>query len=82
MAAIGLLPEPQDTLQAIHGIGGTEVVMMKQIDHLAVGELEVGSFRVELGSMQYGFKIDGIIGMDFLTQVGAIIDVARLELHQ
>ena len=31
--------------------------------------------------MDYGFEIDGIIGMDFLTQVGAVIDLARLEVR-
>jgi hypothetical protein len=45
-----------------------------------VGELQVSDFQIEVGSMDYGFDIDGIIGMDFLIQVEAIIDLARLEI--
>jgi len=32
--------------------------------------------------MDYGFSIDGIIGLDFLLQVGAVIDLAKLEVTQ
>jgi len=31
--------------------------------------------------MDYGFDIDGIIGMDFLLEVKAVIDLAKLEVH-
>ena len=31
--------------------------------------------------MDYGFDIDGIIGMDFLVEVGAIVDLSRLEIY-
>jgi len=30
--------------------------------------------------MNYGFDMDGIIGVDFLTKVGALIDLKRIEL--
>jgi len=30
--------------------------------------------------MNYGFDMDGIIGVDFLTKVGALIDLDRREL--
>ena len=39
-------------------------------------------FEVEIGAMAYGFEIAGIIGMDFLAGVGAVIDLAQLEIHQ
>jgi len=32
--------------------------------------------------MDYGLEIDGIIGVNFLTQVGAIIDLAKLKVYQ
>jgi len=31
--------------------------------------------------MDYGFKINGIIGLDVLLRVGAIIDLAQVELN-
>lgn len=58
-----------------------EFVFTKRVDSLAVGQLQVNDFQVEVGAMDYGFDIDGIIGMDFLIQVGAIIDLAKLEMY-
>jgi len=78
---IGLTYEPDDTVHRIRGVGGTEFVFTKRVDRLAVGELQVNDFQIEVGAMDYGFDIDGIIGMDFLIQVGAIIDLATLEVY-
>jgi hypothetical protein len=47
-----------------------------------VGKLQVSDFDIEVGAMDYGFAIDGIIGTDFLLQVGAVIDLSRLEIHR
>jgi len=44
--------------------------------------LLISNFEIEVGAMDYGFDLDGIIGMDFLSQVGAIIDLAKLEITQ
>ncbi len=31
--------------------------------------------------MNYGFEMDGIVGLDFLLGVGAIIDFAEMEIR-
>jgi len=79
---IGLRYEADDIIHRIRGVGGAEFIFTKKVDLLSVGELEVNDFEIEVGGMNYGFEIDGIIGMDFLTQVGAVIDLARLEIYQ
>ena len=78
---IGLTYAPDDKVHRIRGVGGAEFVFTKQVDSLAVGQLQVNDFQIEVGAMDYGFDIDGIIGMDFLIQVGAIIDLAKLEMY-
>ena len=80
--AIGLQYEADDPVQRIRGIGGTEFVFVKRIDRLSMGGLQVSDFAIEVGAMDYGFAIDGIIGTDFLLQVGAVIDLSRLEIHR
>lgn len=79
---VGIVPEGGDALQRIRGIGGTEFVFMKRLDNLSVGDLEVPSFEVEVGAMAYGFPGEGVLGLDFLLQSGALIDLRRLELHR
>ncbi|ETI88492.1 hypothetical protein ONV75_04755 [Clostridium sp. LQ25] len=31
--------------------------------------------------MDYGFGIDGIIGVDFLKEIGAIIDLEQMKIY-
>ncbi|MCA9936949.1 MAG: retropepsin-like domain-containing protein [Ardenticatenaceae bacterium] len=80
MLEIGLRLEVDDLLQRIRGVGGTEFVFTKQVNRIALGDLTLADFEVEVGAMDYGFPLDGIIGMDALLQVGAKIDLEQLEL--
>jgi hypothetical protein len=79
---VGLQYETHDPVHRIRGVGGAEFVFIKRLDRLSVGELQVSDFAIEVGAMEYGFAIDGIIGTDFLLQVGAVIDLSRLEIHR
>jgi hypothetical protein len=51
--SIDLLPEPNDRIREIYGIGGREYVFNKTIDHLVSGELMVKNFEVEIGDMNW-----------------------------
>lgn len=82
VASIGLVAEPYDPIRQIRGVGGSEFVFVRKIDSLVMGDLEIKDFEAEVGIMDYGFEIEGIIGMDFLTQGGFIIDLAQLEVKQ
>jgi predicted aspartyl protease len=82
VAAISLVAEPHDPIRQIRGVGGSEFVFVRQIESLMLGDLEVKDFEVEIGIMDYGFEIEGIIGMDFLTHGGLIIDLAQLEVKK
>ncbi len=81
ISVVGLTYEPDDFVHRIRGVGGSEFVFSKQVDRLSIGDLGVDSFEIEVGAMNYGFEIDGIIGLDFLTQVGAVIDLSDLEIR-
>lgn len=80
LARIGLVPEPDDSLHRIRGVGGVEYVVAKQVSELRVGPLRAQNFAVELGGMDYGFALDGILGLDFLRQTGAVINLQTLTL--
>jgi predicted aspartyl protease len=72
--------EPHDPLRRIRGVGGSEFVFVKTLDRLTVGSLHVAAFAVEVGALDYGFSLQGILGMDFLRQVNAIINLNSLTL--
>jgi predicted aspartyl protease len=81
VAQIGITPEPMDMLHTVRGIGGTEVVFTRQVDHLQIDQQRLSQFQIEIGGMDYGFDISGILGMDFLIQAGAVINLRNLELE-
>lgn len=81
VSPIGLTYELNDMIHSIRGVGGSEFVFTKIIDGLRVDRLQVGALEVEIGAMDYGFEIDGIIGMDFLAQVGAVVDLSVMEIR-
>jgi len=78
---VQIIPRPEDILHAIHGVGGSEVVFTRRIDYLKVGGRSIADFEIEVGGMDYGFKINGILGMDFLTQAGAIINLREMRIE-
>ncbi len=53
---------------------------MKRVDSLAVDNFKVNNFEIEIGAMEYGVDIDGIIGMDFLLRAKATIDFEHLRI--
>lgn len=78
---IKIVPSPQDSLQIIRGIGGTEVVFKRRVDFLKLGEFKLPDFEIEVGGMDYGFKIHGILGMDFLLGSGASINLKTMQIN-
>lgn len=81
VSRLGLLAEPQDVLRRIRGVGGSEFVFAKQLDALRLGELRVDAFEIQVGAMDYGFPLQGLLGLDFLRQAGAVIDLRELEVR-
>lgn len=81
LSKIGIVPQPDDKLHTIFGVGGSEVVFTRTVDELRVGRFSVRQFEIEIGGMDYGFDIQGILGMDFLTSAGAKINLEKLEIE-
>jgi hypothetical protein len=81
VAGVGVAPEMDDVLHFIRGVGGTEVVFSRCVDRLQVGSQAVERFEIEVGGIDDAFNINGILGMDFLVHVGAIIDLGTLRLE-
>ncbi len=78
---IGLRSDLFDKLRNVRGVGGTESVFIKRIKRLSLAHFYVEGFDIELGAMDYGFVIDGLIGIDFLKRVGAIIDLSAMTVR-
>ncbi len=78
---IGVIPEPQDPIRTLRGVGGMEVVFVKRVDYIVVDRRKFKNFEIELSPLDYGLGINGILGLDFLTATRAIVDLKHLELR-
>lgn len=77
---LGLTIEKDDIIETISGVGGSEFIFKKNVDKIKLGKSEITDFKIEVGVMDYGFEIDGILGMDFLQKTGAVIDLAKMQI--
>ncbi len=48
VATIGIVPLPQDVLHTLRGVGGTEVVFMRRLDSVQIGERRLTEFDIEV----------------------------------
>lgn len=81
VAKAGIFPSPEDVLYNIRGVGGNEAVFSRKVDFLQIGERRMAAFEIEIGGMDYGFEINGILGMDFLLKAGAIINLQEMKIE-
>lgn len=79
--SIGISQDADDEIHRICGIGGKEFVFAKRIDHISLNDVLVEDFQVEIGPMEYGFPIEGILGLDFLVKIGAVIDLKEFQIR-
>lgn len=77
---LGITIEKDDIIETISGVGGVEFVFEKIINRINLGNSVISNFIIEVGAMDYGFEIDGVIGMNFLKVMGAIIDLDKIAI--
>lgn len=78
---LGITIEDDDTIDTILGVGGVEFVYKKNIDKINLGGIKMNDFTIEVGVMDYGFEINGILGMDFMKSTGIIIDLNKMIVY-
>lgn len=79
--SIGIVLEENDAIYRISGVGGLEFVYSKKVDSVSIGEMQTETFELEIGAMNYGFDLDGIIGLDLLQQLKGILNIDELILQ-
>lgn len=80
LSKIDLVPHPEDQVKRIFGVGGSEVVILKSIDSIQIEQTELKHFEIQIGDMNYGIELDGILGVNFLKSTQAIIDFQSMSL--
>jgi hypothetical protein len=75
-----LKPEPNDLINSVQGIGGSESVYEKKIDSIKLDSLSAIDFHIQVGAMDYGIELEAIIGLDLLTKCRVVLDLNEFTL--
>ncbi|UOF91218.1 retropepsin-like domain-containing protein [Fodinisporobacter ferrooxydans] len=81
VSEIGVKPEETDKTAVIHGVGGTEIVFTKWFDSVTLGDSFVSPCKIEIGAMDYGIDIQGILGFDFIRLAKLVIDTVNMKIY-
>jgi Aspartyl protease len=79
LASIGLVYAPDDEVHEVFGVGGSELVFQKRLGKIVCSDLSMTDFAVEVGWLDYGIELDGILGLNFLLATRAILDLSSVE---
>ncbi|QQK80830.1 retropepsin-like domain-containing protein [Salicibibacter cibi] len=78
---IGVVPEKNDIVDTIRGVGGVEYVYVKNFNLIQLEEISQRDFEVEIGNMDYGMKMDGILGFDFISSAKLVVDTNKMLVY-
>jgi len=77
---IGIKAEYVDEFMKTHGIGGEMMFFCRKIEKLKLGDFEFTDIDVDFGVIDPSGNIQGLIGLDLLKLIRAVIDVEIPEV--
>ena len=77
---IGIKAEYIDEFMKTHGIGGEMMFFCRKIEKLRLGNFEFTDIDVDFGEIDSSGGIQGLIGLDLLKLMRAVIDVEIPEI--
>ena len=79
---IGLIVEREDIVNSFYGVGGSlHSFFIKKVDQIYIGNRALSGIEIDFGLVDPKGSINGLLGLDLLTQIGAVIDIKHLELR-
>ena len=64
-----------------YGIGGEMAYFSRKVDKIKLGTVEFTDFEIDFGDIDPKGEIQGLIGLDILRGMSAVIDVMIPELY-
>lgn len=78
---IGLYAELGDRIIEYYGVGGSvHKSFVKLINAIKIGSCSINNIEMDFGMIDVNGEINGLLGLDLLIEVGAIIDLKKLML--
>ncbi|PQP82679.1 aspartyl protease [Paenibacillus sp. PCH8] len=78
---IGILVGVEDEIITSYGIGGKEHAFSKRVEGIQVGNFVLKNIPIDFTSFKY-HNINGLLGLDILTEGKFNIDLENFKLYQ
>lgn len=79
---LGITVEPEDMIVTCYGIGGKQYAVAKRVNGISFGSFKLRDRTIDLGPVDFNGEINGLLGLDLLMEVGAVIDLKNLLLYE
>jgi hypothetical protein len=78
---LGIYAELNDKVNSFYGVGGSlHNFFSKNVDILGMDTFELRDVKLDFGIIDPRGEINGLIGLDLLIKVGAIIDLKNMNI--
>lgn len=78
---IGIFAELEDSVNSFYGVGGgLHNFFTKNAVKVKLGEINLEAVKMDFGVIDPQGHINGLLGLDLLMKLGAVIDLKRLSL--
>ena len=79
---IGIFAEPEDSVNSFYGVGGSlHNFFSKKIEEIKLGQLLLNDTKMDFGVIDPKGDINGLLGLDLLMEIGAVINLGELSLN-
>jgi predicted aspartyl protease len=76
---IGIYAELDDRIMEYYGVGGSvHHAFIKNIQEIKIGNESIDNIEIDFGLIDNNGEINGLIGLDILIKIGAVIDLKHL----
>lgn len=78
---IGIFAELEDSVNSFYGVGGSlHNFFTKNVVKVKLGEVSLEEVKMDFGVIDPQGYINGLLGLDLLMKLGAVIDLRRLSI--
>ncbi len=78
---IGIIAELNDDVNSFYGVGGSlHSFFSKKVQKIQIGQVALDDVKIDFGVIDPRGNINGLLGLDLLIKLGAIIDFKNMTL--
>jgi predicted aspartyl protease len=78
---LGIISQVGDKLITMFGIGGVQYAYRKKVESIKFGDFTVEGYELDFGLIDDEGKINGLLGLDLLMKMGAVLDLKKLVIY-